>query len=125
MEHTNKFSPSAQNDLPRAIWVEVQGEDRLSLVRDPVRLQQLHAPTSTSNKESTSETENPPTIRNFFAPSAQTGFCTVSSKVKVQLELKMMNGEVPGSALPYFVCGEVVKGFGRGSKQLGIPTGEY
>lgn len=26
--------------------------------------------------------------------------------------------------LPYFVSGEVVKGFGRGSKQLGIPTGE-
>ena len=25
--------------------------------------------------------------------------------------------------LPYFVKGEVVKGFGRGSKQLGIPTG--
>ncbi len=27
------------------------------------------------------------------------------------------------AALPYFVSGEVVKGFGRGSKELGIPTG--
>lgn len=26
-------------------------------------------------------------------------------------------------SLPYFVSGEVVAGFGRGSKQLGIPTG--
>ncbi|NXW37890.1 RIFK kinase, partial [Phaetusa simplex] len=27
--------------------------------------------------------------------------------------------------LPYFCRGEVVKGFGRGSKELGIPTGEW
>lgn len=26
--------------------------------------------------------------------------------------------------LPYFCRGQVVRGFGRGSKQLGIPTGE-
>lgn len=26
--------------------------------------------------------------------------------------------------LPYFCRGEVVKGFGRGSRQLGVPTGE-
>jgi FAD synthase len=25
--------------------------------------------------------------------------------------------------LPYFTLGKVVKGFGRGSKDLGIPTG--
>ena len=28
------------------------------------------------------------------------------------------------SCLPYFTRGEVVTGFGRGSRQLGIPTGE-
>lgn len=27
--------------------------------------------------------------------------------------------------LPFFAKGIVVKGFGRGSKDLGIPTGEY
>ena len=26
---------------------------------------------------------------------------------------------------PHYACGEVVKGFGRGSKQLGIPTANY
>lgn len=26
--------------------------------------------------------------------------------------------------LPFFACGEIVSGFGRGSKDLGIPTGE-
>lgn len=26
---------------------------------------------------------------------------------------------------PYYASGEVVKGFGRGSKQLGIPTANY
>jgi len=35
----------------------------------------------------------------------------------------MSTGE-GGSYLPYFMRGEVVKGFGRGSKELGIPTGE-
>ena len=29
-----------------------------------------------------------------------------------------------GSVLPYFETGRVVKGFGRGSKEIGIPTGE-
>jgi len=27
------------------------------------------------------------------------------------------------TGLPYFAVGKVVKGFGRGSKDLGIPTG--
>ncbi|KAM4052192.1 riboflavin kinase [Anomaloglossus baeobatrachus] len=29
------------------------------------------------------------------------------------------------SALPYYCCGEVVRGFGRGSKDLGIPTANF
>ncbi len=33
--------------------------------------------------------------------------------------------EEMSDALPYFTRGTVVKGFGRGSKELGIPTGEY
>lgn len=31
---------------------------------------------------------------------------------------------VMSTKLPHFAEGEVVKGFGRGSKELGIPTGE-
>lgn len=27
--------------------------------------------------------------------------------------------------LPHFASGKIVKGFGRGSKELGIPTGNY
>ena len=27
--------------------------------------------------------------------------------------------------LPFYAVGQVVKGFGRGSKELGIPTGNY
>lgn len=27
--------------------------------------------------------------------------------------------------LPHFAAGSIVKGFGRGSKELGIPTGMY
>lgn len=29
------------------------------------------------------------------------------------------------AGLPYFTSGEIVKGFGRGSKQLGIPTANF
>lgn len=28
-----------------------------------------------------------------------------------------------GKGLPHFAAGRIVKGFGRGSKDLGIPTG--
>lgn len=35
-----------------------------------------------------------------------------------------MPSEITVSCFPYFSRGEVVKGFGRGSKELGIPTGE-
>lgn len=29
------------------------------------------------------------------------------------------------NGLPFYASGLVVKGFGRGSKDLGIPTGQY
>lgn len=32
---------------------------------------------------------------------------------------------MPCKGLPHFAFGEVIKGFGRGSKQLGIPTANY
>ncbi|ENN72753.1 riboflavin kinase [Dendroctonus ponderosae] len=32
---------------------------------------------------------------------------------------------MPGQSLPHFTKGEVVKGFGRGSKDLGIPTANF
>ncbi|XP_037949972.1 putative riboflavin kinase [Teleopsis dalmanni] len=28
-------------------------------------------------------------------------------------------------ALPFFACGRIIRGFGRGSKELGIPTANY
>jgi FAD synthase len=34
-------------------------------------------------------------------------------------------GEKLGMKFPYYASGEVVKGFGRGSKELGIPTANY
>ena len=35
-----------------------------------------------------------------------------------------MPSHITSSCFPHFSRGEVVKGFGRGSKELGIPTGE-
>lgn len=35
-----------------------------------------------------------------------------------------MRSDVVTSFPPYFCRGEVVQGLGRGSKELGIPTGE-
>jgi len=37
-------------------------------------------------------------------------------------EIKRGEDTVP--SLPFFFKGPVIKGFGRGSKQLGIPTGK-
>lgn len=36
-----------------------------------------------------------------------------------------MPSDIVANSSPYFCRGEVVKGFGRGSKELGIPTGEF
>jgi FAD synthase len=35
----------------------------------------------------------------------------------------MLGRNMAMKGLPYFTVGKVVKGFGRGSKELGIPTG--
>lgn len=46
----------------------------------------------------------------------------------LSLFLAILVAEMPSdiitSCFPYFSRGEVVKGFGRGSKELGIPTGK-
>ena len=34
-------------------------------------------------------------------------------------------GRGDSAVLPFFQTGKVVKGFGRGSKEIGIPTGEF
>lgn len=33
--------------------------------------------------------------------------------------------QTEATGLPFYASGLVVKGFGRGSKDLGIPTGQY
>jgi FAD synthase len=35
----------------------------------------------------------------------------------------MLGRNMATKGLPYFTVGKVIKGFGRGSKELGIPTG--
>lgn len=37
----------------------------------------------------------------------------------------LVGPETPVSPFPFALKGTVVKGYGRGSKQLGIPTGEF
>jgi len=37
--------------------------------------------------------------------------------------IRRMSSITASRIFPYFTQGEVVKGFGRGSKELGIPTG--
>lgn len=37
--------------------------------------------------------------------------------------LKRGSYDIPAKVLPLFFHGNVIHGFGRGSKQLGIPTG--
>ena len=44
----------------------------------------------------------------------------------IKMSIDNNNGSTTVSdSIPYFANGEVVKGFGRGSKELGIPTGNY
>ena len=37
----------------------------------------------------------------------------------------MTTASAPEDVLPFFLCDSVIKGFGRGSKELGIPTGTF
>ena len=47
------------------------------------------------------------------------------SSVQVLQRLKSSSVEEIMACLPFYTQGEIVKGFGRGSKELGIPTGEF
>lgn len=47
-------------------------------------------------------------------------FCSVLHYFGIE-----MPSDIVTSFPAYFCRGEVVKGFGRGSKELGIPTGEF
>lgn len=46
--------------------------------------------------------------------------CGTETEIGVRADMERKTRE---SALPYFERGEVVKGFGRGSKEIGVPTG--
>ena len=47
-------------------------------------------------------------------------------KVWQLVHARVMDGVLGrDGVLPYFETGQVVKGFGRGSKEIGVPTGTY
>lgn len=47
------------------------------------------------------------------------------SKIDINPDRPLLVGpEVPAEPFPFALQGTVVKGYGRGSKQLGIPTGK-
>ncbi|TMW50065.1 hypothetical protein DOY81_004875, partial [Sarcophaga bullata] len=55
---------------------------------------------------------------------ADSKFCIIKRRVSSKLSsnsdrIKMLN------YLPFFLSGEIISGFGRGSKELGIPTANY
>lgn len=69
-----------------------------------------------------------PAITTYFANNKHNIFCIISRSVSSQLKNTKNSSRNFGSMkmlnyLPFFVSGEIVKGFGRGSKELGIPTG--
>ena len=76
-------------------------------------------------------------LRNFLVCGfTHVRYTTRNNSVRVHagvnsflsLFLAILVAEMPSdiitSCFPYFSRGEVVKGFGRGSKELGIPTGK-
>ena len=47
-----------------------------------------------------------------------------SCSLVLRCAMEKLSSSVALSCLPLYVRGPVVRGFGRGSKELGIPTGE-
>ena len=54
----------------------------------------------------------------------QTKYTMTQVTILLSAQKTEMRSDLLASCLPHFSCGEVVKGFGRGSKELGIPTGK-
>lgn len=50
----------------------------------------------------------------------------MNKKLDINPDRPLLVGpETPTSPFPFALQGTVVKGYGRGSKQLGIPTGKF
>ena len=62
---------------------------------------------------------------HFRGPSPSRNLQEVADQRKQILVHRLFSSsfEEIMACLPFYVRGEVVKGFGRGSKELGIPTG--
>lgn len=69
-------------------------------------------------------------LRNtvFWSAVSHARETNVTNSTEIYFVLWYFGTEMPSDIVtsfpPYFCRGEVVKGFGRGSKELGIPTGE-
>ena len=44
--------------------------------------------------------------------------------LRIFLKKFRLHSKMPANYLPHYALGAIVKGFGRGSKELGIPTGK-
>lgn len=107
--------------------MNVHREDSLTLMTNPVRLEQLHLLCVESTQGQRSSDQNSPTkftpLRSIVNQSFFSGGHKVNATKSTYMESTTNSIDVCSDALPYFTTGEVVKGFGRGSKELGIPTG--
>lgn len=60
----------------------------------------------------------------FFSSFLFYFFFAMNNKGNINPDRPLLVGpETPSSPYPFALKGTVVKGYGRGSKQLGIPTG--
>ena len=59
----------------------------------------------------------PHVLHLYYKPSLS-GACSLPADMSGE-------GDQRKAVLPFFQTGKVVKGFGRGSKEIGIPTGEH